>query len=121
VDPEAHGEARAAGRRLMRDAATAADMSWPGNNPQFARAWRPSPIMRKRQRLYPLALSGNPDVVGGAHNTDPAASAQRAVHVAAVRVGRLRHESRILRSIGQHEAGLRLAEIADSIIAAVLT
>ena len=103
------------------DVAAWAAASDPARNRQFARRWTdPPPQTRKRQRRHPLASFGHPEVNQQTHSTDPAASAQRAVRVAAARVGRLQHEARILRSIGQRDAGVRLAALAETILAEVL-
>jgi hypothetical protein len=103
------------------DVAAMAAESDPALNRFFRRRWAdPPPQTRKCQPRARLASSGDQAINREAHTTDPAASAQRAVCVAAVRVGRLRHKAGVLRGIGQYDAAMRMAALADAIIATVL-
>jgi hypothetical protein len=103
------------------DAANAAAQSDPVVNRQFSRPWVvPPPQKRKRRPRAGAAPFGNQNTITTASNTTPDLTAARAIRVAAARVGRLQHQARMLRGIGQTDAALRLAGIADAIVAEVL-
>jgi hypothetical protein len=98
----------------MRDAARAADQSWPGDNPQFGRVWRPPPP--KRHRPAPMAIGNRAaerkSGSSNAETTAPDRSAQRAVDLAARRAAELERRVLILASIGQRKAADRLTATA---------
>jgi hypothetical protein len=102
------------------DTAAWAAQSWPRSNPNFRRTWLPPPLKRKRRSpagAAPFEIVGNGIA---SSNTASALAAARAVRVAAARAGRLQHQARILRGIGQLDAALRLAALAEAIRVEVL-
>jgi hypothetical protein len=72
---------------------------------------------RPRDRTAPLEIITKPDT---AILNQSEASAQRAVPHAAKRVGRLQHQARLLTSIGQRDASVRLRCLAVAIAHEVL-
>jgi hypothetical protein len=84
-------------------------------------ALAPPPQTRKRRLLGEQTASFEVVVTSNKLNTISTLAAQRAVAVAAVRAGRLRHRAAVLAGLRKIDAAIRLARIADQILAEVLS
>jgi hypothetical protein len=95
------------------DPAAAAAQADPIRNPNFSRQWTPPPPKRKRPVSGPTETRAKIQNSTDAHITFGSCAAQRAIALATRRAALLERRAATLAEIGQRDAALRVAALAD--------